>query len=342
MASYLLQRVILLSLTFIAITVLQFVLIHQAPGDPVEMFFSGGVAGGTEGVSPEKLADIERAKADLRQKFGLDRPLPVRYGIWLGRTLRGDFGTSFKDDRDVWTKIKERVPLTVELNIYAIVIMFALSIPLGILSATREGSLADQASTLIMFMLVSLPSFWIGTLIIIYLCGGDFYDWFPPAGVRSLQYDPNWSFLERALDRAHHLAMPVFITTYASFAFQSRVLRSSMLEVKALDYVRTARAKGVSERTVILRHILRNSIIPIVTNIGGLLPALIGGSVIVETIFSLPGLGQLSYQSVLARDYPVVLALLSISSALALIGILISDIALTLVDPRISFQRSQG
>ncbi len=342
MGGYLLQRAVLLSLTFVAITVIQFVIIHSAPGDPVELFFAGGLAAGTEGMSAEKLADVEKEKAHMRAKLGLDRPLYVQYGIWLGNTLRGDFGRSFKDRRDVWDRIVERVPLTATLSAISIFITFLFSIPLGILSAVREGSLEDKASTLTLFMLVSLPSFWIGTLIIIFLCGGDWLDWFPPAGVHSLQYDPDWPFFKRVGDYLHHLAMPILVTTYASFAFQSRVLRSSMLEVKGLDYVRTARAKGVSEPNVIFRHILRNSIIPIVTNIGGLLPALIGGSVIVETIFSLPGLGQLGYQAVLARDYPVVLALLSVSSGLTLIGILISDVALTLVDPRISFGGSSA
>jgi peptide/nickel transport system permease protein len=252
--------------------------------------------------------------------------------------MRGDLGKSLKDRRDVWDKIRERLPITITLNSLAILITFVIAIPLGILSAVKTDSIADRASTVGVFMLYSLPSFWIGTLIIIFLCGGDFYDWFPPAGVHSLAYDPSWPWLERTGDYLHHIAMPLFVTTYGSFAFLSRVLRSSMLEVKMQDYVRTARAKGVAEHVVILKHILRNSIIPIVTNIGGLLPALIGGSVIVETIFSLPGLGYLGFQSVLSRDYPVVLALLSASSGLALIGILISDIALVLVDPRISFR----
>jgi peptide/nickel transport system permease protein len=153
---------------------------------------------------------------------------------------------------------------------------------------------------------------------------------------------PDWALGRRFADYMHHMAMPLLVTTYGTFAFLSRVLRSSMLEVKTQDYVRTARAKGVSERVVILKHVLRNSVIPIVTNIGGLLPALIGGAVIIETIFSLPGLGYLGYQAVLARDYPVVLALFSASSALTLVGILVSDLALVVVDPRISFGGQQS
>jgi peptide/nickel transport system permease protein len=338
MGRYLIQRCFLLGLTFIAITIIGFAVVRLAPGDPVELFLSGGLVAGVEATDPERLAEAEKAKEDLRRQLGLDRPLHIQYVRWFGDMLQGDLGRSFKDQRPVWDKIRERMPLTITLNSLAILITFTIAIPLGILSAVRTGSLADRASTLAVFMLYSLPSFWIGTLIIIFFCGGDFFDWFPAAGVHVPDYDPSWPWVKRTTDYLYHLAMPLLVTTYGSFAFLSRVLRSSMLEVKLQDYVRTARAKGVSERVVILKHILRNSIIPIVTNIGGLLPALIGGSVIIETIFSLPGLGYLGYQAVLARDFPVVLALLSASSALTLIGILISDIALVLVDPRISFE----
>jgi peptide/nickel transport system permease protein len=338
MAGYLIQRVILLGLTFIAITMIGFTIMRLAPGDPVELFFSGGLGAGQSGVSVERLRDVERAKQELRRQLGLDRPLHVQYGVWLGNILSGDLGKSLKDGRPVWDKIIERVPLTVTLNALSILITFAVAIPLGILSAVRTGSMADRISTTTLFMLYSLPSFWVGTLIIIFLCGGDYLDWFPPAGIHSVAYDPGWSWFRRAGDYLYHLSMPLVVTTYGTFAYLSRVLRSSMLDVKSQDYIRTARAKGLPERTVILKHVLRNSIIPIVTTIGGLLPALLGGSVIIETIFSLPGLGFLGYQSILARDYPVVLALFSVGSGLTLIGILISDIALVAVDPRISFR----
>jgi peptide/nickel transport system permease protein len=338
MAGYLIQRVILLGLTFIAITLIGFVIMHQAPGDPVEMFFAGGLSGSTRGASVERLADVERAKEQLRHQLGLDRPLHVQYGVWLSNILTGELGKSFKDGRPVWDKIAERLPLTVTLNALSILLTFVVAIPLGVLSAVRTGSAADRISTLTLFMLYSLPSFWVGTLIIIFLCGGDYFDWFPPAAIHSVEYDPDWPLMRRLGDYMYHMAMPLLVHTYGTFAYVSRVLRSSMLEVKSQDYIRTARAKGLPERTVILKHVLRNSIIPIVTTIGGLLPALLGGSVILETIFSLPGLGYLGYQSILARDYPVVLALFSVGSGLTLIGILISDIALVAVDPRINFR----
>ena len=341
MAGYLIQRVILLGLTFLAITMIGFTIMHLAPGDPVEMFFAGGIGGGGDrGVRTERLADVEKAKEQLRRQLGLDRPLYVQYGKWLGNTLTGELGTSFKDRRPVWDKIIERVPLTVTLNALSILLTFSIAIPLGILSAVKTGSAADRISTTTLFMLYSLPSFWIGTLIIIFLCGGDYLDWFPAAGIHAVEYDPDWALLRRLGDYLYHIAMPLLVTTYGTFAYTSRVLRSSMLEVKSQDYIRTARAKGLPERVVILKHVLRNSIIPIVTTIGAELPALLSGAVIIETIFSLPGLGYLGYQSIVARDYPVVLALFSVGSGLSLIGILISDLLLVAVDPRISF-RSQ-
>ena len=342
MAAYLVQRVFLLVVTFVVITMIGFGIVSLAPGDPVELFFAGGLAAGAEGIDAERLAEVERAKDELRRQLGLDRPLYVQYGLWFGRIVRGDLGRSFKDRRLVSEKILERMQLTITLNSLAILVTFAVAIPLGILSAVKTRSVADRLSTLLVFMLYSLPSFWVGTLIIVFFCGGDFWAWFPAAGLHSLEYEQSWPLGRRFADYMHHLAMPLLVTTYGTFAFLSRVLRTSMLEAKEQDYVRTARAKGVAESVVILKHVLRNSIIPIVTNIGGLLPALIGGSVIIETIFSLPGLGYLGYQAVLARDYPVVLALLSVSSALTLVGILISDLMLVVVDPRITFQAKRA
>jgi len=342
MLGYLLQRLLLIGLTFLAITVIGFLVMHLAPGDPVDLFLAGGMQAAERGVDAEKQGDLEIAREELRRQLGLDRPLYAQYLAWLGRIVALDFGDSFKDGRSVWEKISERIPLTVSLSAVSILLTFMIAIPLGILSAVRTGSLADQASTVVVFMLYSLPNFWIGTLLIIYVCGDDYLGWLPAAGLRSVDFDPAWPWWQRYADYVRHLTLPILVTTYGTFAFLSRVLRASMLEVKSQDYIRTARAKGLPERTVILRHVLRNSIIPIVTNIGLLLPALLGGSVIIETIFSLPGMGFLAYQSVLARDYPVVLALLSVGSALTLVGILISDLALVAVDPRIKFGAQQS
>lgn len=342
MLQYVIQRLLLLVPTFLGVTFLAYAIMLAAPGDPVDLFFAGGLAGGAEGISTERLAELQQAKEELRRELGLDRSIPVQYALWLGRLLQGDLGKSMKDRQPVWAKVRDRLPVTIFLSAASIFLTYLIAIPLGIYSAVRSGSLFDQISTLTVFMLYSLPVFWIGTLIIIFFCGGDFYAWFPPAGMRSLSHDPSWPLHERIGDYLYHLAMPLLCTTYTAFAALSRFMRTSMLENARQDYIRTARAKGVSEPMVILKHMLRNSLIPVITILAGLLPALIGGSVIIETIFSVPGIGQLGFQSVLSRDYPVVIALFAASSLLTLIGILLSDLALAWVDPRIHFGGSRS
>ncbi|MEA2627067.1 MAG: peptide/nickel transport system permease protein [Candidatus Binatota bacterium] len=342
MLAYTAQRLLLMVPTFVGITFIAFLIMHLAPGDPVDLYFAGGLAAGTQGVSAERLADVERAKHDMRVRLGLDQPLPVQYGIWFRRLVTLDLGESFKDKRPVWEKIRERLPVTVTIELISLVLMYAVAIPLGIYSSVRPGSWIDSIATTTVFMLYSLPSFWIATLILIYFCGGDYFRWFPPAGLHSLDYGPGWPFWRSVTDYIWHIAMPVLCTTYASFAALSRFMRSAMLENARQDYVRTARAKGLPERVVILKHVLRNSLIPMVTILAGILPSLIGGSVIIETIFSIPGIGQLGYQAILARDYPVVLGLFAIGSFLTLAGILIADLLLAVVDPRISFERVEA
>ena len=342
MLQYIAQRLLLLIPTFVGITFLAYAIMLLAPGDPVDLFFAGGLGAGTEGIDSDRLAEVRADKDELRRELGLDRAIPVQYALWLRRLLQGELGTSFKDRQPVWDKIRARLPVTIIINVAAIVLTYLIAIPLGIYSAVRSGSRFDQLSTLTVFMLYSLPVFWIGTLIIIFFGGGDFFAWFPPGGLRSLDWEPSWPWWQKLSDYAYHLAMPLLCTTYGAFAALSRFMRTSMLENARQDYIRTARAKGVSEPMVILKHMLRNSLIPVITILAGLLPALIGGSVIIETIFSIPGIGQLGYQSVLARDYAVVIAQFAASSFLTLIAILFSDIALAWVDPRIHFGKGRA
>jgi peptide/nickel transport system permease protein len=340
MLAYAARRIALAVPTFLVTTFLAFAIMHLAPGDPVELYLSGGLASGQAGISTQKLADAERAKAELRRELGLDRPIAVQYARWLGGLSRGDLGRSFKDRQSVWDKISERVPITMGIDFAALLITYLIAVPLGIYSAVRPGSRFDQISTGVIFGLYSLPSFWISVLLIVFLGGGDYLAWFPPGGLHSLQYSSDWPLARRVGELLHHLTLPLFVTTLGSYTEISRYLRSSMLENARQDFVRTARAKGVPERDVILRHMLRNSLIPMVTIVAGVLPGLIGGSVLIESIFSIPGLGQLGYQAVLARDYPVVLALFTASFALTQIGILLADLLLAVVDPRITFVSS--
>jgi peptide/nickel transport system permease protein len=340
MAAYLVKRILLMIPTFIGITLICFLVVHLAPGDPAELMAGGGLAAsGGAGISLQKRAAVDQALAEWRALYGLDKPLYVQYGVWLKNLARLDFGTSFKDSRSVWAKIRERLPVTLKLEFFSILLVYIIALPLGIYSATHRDSLGDHVTTLAAFVLFAVPIIWAATMALVFVCGGDFLYLFPPGGLTSIDYAREWPIGERIKDQTWHLFLPVVLLSYAGFAGLSRYMRSSMLEVLRQDYVQVARAKGLSERVVTFKHAMRNSLIPQVTILAELLPGLIGGSVIIETVFSLPGMGQLGYDAVLARDYPIVLALLTVSALLTLIGILLSDILLAAVDPRIAFGR---
>jgi peptide/nickel transport system permease protein len=342
MAGYLMQRLLLMIPTFIGITLIGFFIMRLAPGDPAELRAAGGLgAAAGAGISVEKRGVVDEAMAQWRAQFGLDKPLHVQYGVWLKNLLSLSFGESFKDNQSVWDKIVERLPVTVKLNLWSIFVVYMVAIPLGIYSATHPNAFGDQVTTLAAFILFAVPLVWAATMALVFICGGDFYYLFPPGGLESLDYSESWPFWQKFKDHAWHLFLPVVLLSYDGFAGLSRYMRSSMLEVLGQDYVQVARAKGLPERIVVFKHALRNSLIPQVTLLASILPSLIGGSVIIETIFSIPGLGQLGFESVLARDYPTVLALFTASAVLTLVGILISDLLLAVVDPRIVFGRRQ-
>lgn len=340
MAAYFIQRTLLMIPTFLGITLIVFLIVRLAPGDPAELRAAGGLgaaAGG--GISVDKRGAVDEAMAQWRAQYGLDKPLYVQYAIWLKNIFTLSFGESFKDNQPVWSKIAERVPVTLKLNFWSILVVYLVAIPLGIYSATHQNSFADQTTTLAAFVLFAVPLVWAATMSLVFICGGDFYYFFPPGGLESLDASAAWPWWKRFQDHAWHLFLPVVLLSYDGFAGLSRYMRSSMLEVLRQDYVQVARAKGLAEGKVVFKHVLRNSLIPQVTLLASILPGLIGGSVIIETIFSIPGLGQLGYESVLSRDYPTVLALLAVTSVLTLIGILISDLLLAAIDPRIAFGR---
>jgi peptide/nickel transport system permease protein len=340
MGHYIVQRLVLLIPTFIGITLIGFLVMHLAPGDPAELRAAGGLRGAGEGViSRDKRGVLDEALAQWRAQYGLDRPLHEQYAIWLKNLFTLNFGDSFKDNQSVWKKIVDRLPVTIKLNVLSILLVYLVAIPLGIYSATHPNSLGDQISTLAAFVLFAVPLVWAATMAVVFICGGDFLYLFPPGGLQSLDYSHQWPVWQKIENQAWHLFLPVVLLSYDGFAGLSRYMRSGMLEVMGQDYVQVARAKGLPERIVILKHVLRNSLIPQVTILASILPGLIGGSVIVETIFSIPGLGQLGYESVLARDYPTVMALFTVSAVLTLIGILVSDLLLSVVDPRIAFGR---
>lgn len=308
----------------IGITIITFAVIHLAPGEPVDRMTD---------LNPKISA---QAKQKMREMYHLDEPLPVQYFLWFKRFAALDFGTSFSaDNRPVLDKIMERLPITVFINVASLFIIFALSIPLGVLSAVRPHSFFDKATTLFVFLGFSTPGFWLSLLLMILF--GVQLGWLPISGIRSIDFE-EFTAWGKFVDYARHLVLPVLLSSLTSLAFLSRVTRQSMLEVVRQDYVTTARAKGCTETTVVFRHALRNALLPIVTIIGLSVPSLIGGSVIFETIFSIPGMGQLFYESVMSRDYPLVMGILVIGSALTLIGNLLADVSYAVADPRIRYE----
>jgi peptide/nickel transport system permease protein len=262
-----------------------------------------------------------------------------QYHRWLMGLFRGDFGISYQDKRPITSKLGDAVRWSIVINLISIVLAYLIAIPLGVQSAVRRGQWPDRVISTTLFMLYSLPTFWIGTMAIVFLCGGGYLEIFPPGGVQSTEHSPDWPFTKRLLDWIYHLILPVIVYTYGSLAFLSRQMRSALLEVLGQDYVRTARAKGLPAKLVIWKHAFRNSLIPIITLLASIFPGMISGSVILESIFSIPGMGFLSYGAMIARDYPVIIAVFTIGAILTLIGILVADILYAVVDPRISYSR---
>lgn len=332
MFPYLVKRLILIIPTFFGITLITFLIIQLAPGNPVSLKIQqlGGEGIRSETISKEV---IEQTK----KLYGLDKPLTIQYFLWVKKIVTLNFGDSYKDHRPVIKKIGEALPITLTLNIISILIIYLVAIPLGLFSATRPNSRIDKLTTLFFFILYSLPAFWIAMLLIMFLGGGEYLDLFPVVGILS-RGASQLSFFGKIGNLLWHLVLPVTALTVGGFAFMARFWRAQVLEVIRQDYIRTARAKGLSERMVVWKHAVRNALIPMVTLMGTLLPAMIGGSVIVEQIFTIPGMGKLGFEAVLSRDYPTVMALAAIEALLTLVGILLSDLLYVTVDPRISFE----
>jgi peptide/nickel transport system permease protein len=305
----------------LGITLVSFLVIHLAPGTPTEMQTL---------MSPKVSLEAQKR---LRELYGLDKPLHVQYWEWLKRVAVLDFGLSFSPDRrPVWDKIKERIGVTVCLNLLAMTLILSVAIPIGVIAACRPHSWFDRATTLIVFFGFAMPGFWLALLLIMFF--GVYLDWLPISGLTSLNFR-QFTFWQKIQDLAAHLVLPVLVSAFGGLAGMSRYMRGNMLEVIRQDYITTARAKGLPERTVIFKHALRNALLPVITILGLSVPGLIGGSVIFESIFAIPGMGQLFYGAVMARDYPLVMGELVIGAVLTLLGNLLADVGYALVDPRI-------
>ena len=306
-----LRRVALSIPILLLVSIMVFSLIHLIPGDPVTVM-----------LGQEATPEVKQA---LRHELGLDQPLAIQYFIWLGRVVRGDLGRSLVDRTSVLDQIRLRLPATFELAIGAFLIALLIAIPAGVLSAIRRGSAVDHASTILALGGLSLPSFWLAMLLIIVFAVK--LQWLPASG-----YVP---FFENPRANLTAMILPMFATGIRESAFLMRMLRSSMMEVLHADFVRTARAKGLRERVVVLRHALRNGLVPVVTSSGLTIAGLLGGLVITESIFSIPGFGRLIVDAIFQRDFITVQGAILVSAVLVVLVNLVVDLLLVLIDPRI-------
>ena len=320
MVNYIARRLIGMLPVLVGITLITFFVIHLSPGKPTRLQAE---------MSPK--ISIE-AREKLDKLYGLDKPVHIQYWEWVKRLARFDLGKSFVDDRPVSQKIGERIPVTIAINVLSLALIFLVAVPIGITSAVKEGSAYDRISTVFVFIGFAMPTFWLALLLMNLF--GVHLGLLPISGIKSIDFE-DFNFLEKLADLARHLALPVFVSAFVGLAGISRYMRTSMLEVLNKDFVRTARAKGLPERRVIYKHALKNALLPIVTIIGLSVPGLIGGSVIFESIYAIPGMGKLFYDSVMARDYPVIMGVLFIGAILTLIGNLVADVIYACVDPRI-------
>jgi len=319
--AYAIRRLLISVPLLLGILCISFLMLKLAPGEPTI-------------IQQDLQARATGAQREtLRQLYGLDKPIHVQFGRWLWRVVRLDFGRSYMPDgRPVMDKIAERIPITLGLNVLELIIIFSVAVPLGILSATRQYSLFDKSMTLFVFVGFATPDFWLALLVMILF--GVQLGWLPISGLRSLNFE-YLAFWEQVWDILSHLILPVLVAAFGGLAYLSRLMRGSLLEVIRQDYIRTARAKGLPERDVIYKHGVRNAVIPVVTLLGLMVPGLLGGSVFIETVFSIPGMGQLFVQSAFSRDEPVLMALIVIGASLSLLGNILADISYGLVDPRI-------
>lgn len=320
MARYFFRRLLGLVPLFVGITFVSFLVVHLAPGSAVDA---------AAGMDPKMSAAV---KEKLTRLYGLDRPVTVQYADWMSHLVRLDFGASFSDGRPVIQKIGEAVPVTLGINLLALFFIFLAGIPLGVFGAVRRGGAGDKASTVLTFAAFSIPTFWLSLLLMSFF--GVRLGWLPVSGVHSVFFE-DLTAGQKAADVARHLVLPVFVASFTGVAGLSRYMRSGMADALRKPYVRTARAKGLSERRVLYGHTLPNALLPVITVLGLSVPGLLGGSVIFETIFSIPGMGRLFFNSVFMRDYPVIMGVLVLGACLTLIGNFLADLCYAIADPRI-------
>ncbi len=346
MWAYILKRLLLMIPTLIGIVTITFVVTQFVPGGPVEQLVSqlrGHGAGGEAGSAAPQGAyrgrqGVDAARVEeIKKLYGFDKPAAQRYVQMLGRFARMDLGKSFFQDKTVWQLIREKLPVSISLGLWTFLFTYLISVPLGIAKAVRAGTRFDTSTTFIVLAGYAVPAFVVGVLLMVLFAGGTFLQWFPLRGLTSSGWE-QFSLLHKVTDYLWHIALPVTALTLGEFAVITIMTKNSVLEEIHKQYVLTARAKGVGERQVLWRHVFRNALIPIMTGFpAAFIGAFFSGSLLIETLFSLDGLGLLSYDSVVRRDYPVVLGTLFFFTLIGLVTKLIRDLAYLWVDPRVKY-----
>ena len=314
--AYVLRRLAFAALMLIGVSMILFAIMRVAPGGPEAVLVGGEFSA--------------EAAAQIRQRLGLDRPLALQYATWASAVLRGDLGRSFKTGDPVVTLIADRLPPTLQLTGGALLFAVVVAVPLGVLAAVRRGTAWDTLGSAVSLFGVSFPSFWLGIMLI--LLFSQALPWLPPSGLAEYGHEGD------VLSRLRHAILPTLTLGLIQMAAVMRFTRSSLLEALRQDYVRTARAKGVADRRVVWRHALRNALIPVVTVIGLSLPTLVGGAVLTETVFAWPGIGRLAVGAVFERDYPVIMGVNLVVAGVVIGANLLTDLAYTVIDPRISYR----
>jgi microcin C transport system permease protein len=352
MWSYILKRLLLMIPTMFGIMLITFVVIQFVPGGPVEQMVSqlqgreGGIEGGgipsgaaapgTGGYRGSQGVDAARVE-EIKKLYGFDKPAHERFVQMIGQFARFDLGKSFFHNKDVWQLVKEKLPVSISLGLWTFLLVYLISVPLGIAKAVRAGTPFDTSTTFIVLLGYAIPSFVMGVVLLVFLAGGSFVQWFPLRGITSVHWG-ELSLFGKIADYFWHIALPVSAMVLGGFAVITILTKNSVLEEIRKHYVLTARAKGVDERAVLWRHVFRNAMIPIMTGFpAAFVAAFFTGSLLIETLFSLDGLGLLSYESVIRRDYPVVFGSLFVFTIIGLLTNLIRDLSYLWVDPRVKY-----
>lgn len=339
MRDYFLRRLLLIPPTLLGITVIVFAITRMVPGGPLERAIMEMQQLNTQTGAASRSAGANMALSEsqldqLREYYGLDKPILVSYGEWLGKVVQGDLGSSYRYNEPVWDVIQDRFPVSLYYGLVTLVITYLVCIPLGILKAIKHKTLVDNVTSMLIFVGYAIPGYALGSLLLLYFSVR--LEWFPMGGFTSLRFD-SLSLWGKAKDLLDHSVLPLICYLVGSFAMVTLLLKNHLMENLASDYIRTAIAKGVSFRQAVIKHAMRNSLIPIATTFGQNIVLLVSGSFLIETIFDINGFGLLGLTAILDRDYPVVMGVVLLASVLLLIGNIISDILVALVDPRIRF-----